>query len=301
MARPVILYLLLLLLCLVTKARAQSWCPPGATWNYQINAWMTDGAVIRTYVGDTVIDGWTAQRIHEQGEQITYWNDDTIHIDNTLFTSVQDSVVYIRGVWSGISAWDTLFRVDALIGDRWFPPGADSVCMDGVSGMLEVVDTSTVIVDGLPLRSWDLTYIDAEGEPVWGAFTVIERVGYLYGFTILPGGCIIIEYGESLRCYEDYQIEYHASGWMNDCLALSGNVEPDTRSLRPFPNPGTDGFLLDLPFGQHELTILDALGQVARMERVTGGVVRVDASSLAPGVYLVRVSVGTSALWMKDA
>jgi len=173
--------------------------------------------------------------------------------------------------------------------------------MDGLSGMLEVVDTATVIIDGLPLRTWDLTYLDAAGEPIWGAFTVIERLGYPGGFTILPGGCIIIEYGESLRCYEDYQIAYNAPGWTNDCLALSDNVELDPGFLRPFPNPGTDGFLLELPFGRRDLTIFDALGRVSRMEQVTGGVVRVDASSLAPGVYLVRVSDGTSAMWMKDA
>ena len=301
MTRPVLLSLLALLLSVIPEARAQSWCPPGATWNYHINAWMTDGSVIRTYTGDTMIDGWNAQCIHEQGEQLTYWNNDTILINRTSFTSVQDSVIYLRGVWGGMAVWDTLFRFDAQIGDRWFPPGADSVCMDGLAGMLEVMDTATVIVDGLPLRTWDLAYLDGAGAPFWEAGTVIERLGYLFGLTILPGTCIIIEYGESLRCYEDDQMEYHASGWTYDCSSTSGFAELATRVLRPVPNPGTDTFCLELAFGQNEITILDGVGRVVAKERVGGGVVRMDTASLVPGVYLVRASDGTATLWMKSA
>jgi hypothetical protein len=279
---------------------AQSWCPPGATWNFQLLAWATDGYVVRTYVGDTVIQGWTAQRIHEQGEQIIYFpNSDTIQINNTAMTAVQDSVLYTRVLWNGVPAWDTLCRFDAVIGDRWFPPGADSVCMNGLEGMLEVVDTSALVVDGVTLRRWGLSYLDAVGQPIWGTLWVTERLGYEGGFGILPGGCIIIEGGEVLRCYADGQIQYNEPFWPYDCTSVTGVEERHLGIVRPAPNPGTDHFTFDLPPGPHMVEVFDVTGRNLLTQRAGGGQVTIGTQLLPSGTYLVRVDGAQPMRWLK--
>ena len=283
---------------------AQSWCPPGATWNFVIQAWMTDGHVVRTYIGDTLVDGWVAQQIKEEGQQILYWSNDTITIDDVVLTSVQDSVLYTRVQWGGQPAWDTLYRFDAEIGDRWFPPGADSVCLNGTEGMVEVVDTATVLIDGLPLRQWTMSYIDATGQSVWGTFYITERLGSLYGFTLMPSVCIIVEYGEQLRCYSDDQIEYHAPGWGFSCTSATDVHELGTTNGLLFPNPGTTHFTLALPPGPHTIALLDATGRVVIQQRTTDPRPLVSTEALPAGLYRISIRDGSGRLtgttWVKE-
>jgi hypothetical protein len=282
---------------------AQNWCPPGATWNFAIQAWMTDGHIVRTYTGDTLVDGWVAHRIHQEGEQISYWNNDTVTIDNVVLTSLQDSVLYTRVLWNGQPAWDTLYRFDAVIGDRWFPPGADSVCLNGTDGMVEVLDTSTVNIDGVPLRQWTISYIDATGQPVWGSFTVSERLGSLGGFTLMPGSCIIVEYGERLRCYSDYQLDYREPGWTYSCTSVTNVRELGTTNGQVFPNPGTTHFTLELPPGPYTITLFDATGRMVLQQRTTDARPVIATEALPAGLY--RISVRDerggvmSATWIK--
>jgi hypothetical protein len=283
---------------------AQSWCPPGAQWNYQIQGLMLDGCVVRTYVGDTVIDGWNAQRIHESGFRIEYWSGDTVALDSDRYTSIQGSTLFLWGAFSDPVGWDTLHRFDATIGDRWFPPHADSVCLDGYASMLEVMDTSSLVIDGYMLRRWTMTYLDALGQPTWN-FDVLERLGPLTGLEILPGGCIIIEYGEVLSCYTDQEISYNDAYWPYGCASVLGlRQDPPEPGISLSPNPGTDHFTMQSPPGPNTITMHDALGRSVLVQRTTGGNVEVDTSDLPPGTYFVRTTTAygsaTHAKWIKQ-
>ena len=64
--------------------------------------------------------------------------------------------------------------------------------MNGLEGMLEVVDTGALVVDGVTLRRWGLSYLDAVGQPIGEMLCVTERLGYEGGFNILPGAASLL-------------------------------------------------------------------------------------------------------------
>nr|MDQ3100441.1 hypothetical protein [Bacteroidota bacterium] len=57
-----IIKILLIALIAPSGAMAQSWCPSGATWRF--NLLFTLGYIEYYYAGDSSIDGYAAQRIH---------------------------------------------------------------------------------------------------------------------------------------------------------------------------------------------------------------------------------------------
>ena len=285
-------YLLTFSIGISITAVAQSWCPPGATWTHQILALAIEGHVTRTFVGDTIFQGLSAQQIHETGQLISYFpQTDTTVLDGSIFTSLQGDLLLIWTYMGPTPAWDTLHRFDALPGDRWFPPGADQVCNNGIEGMLSVMDTGHVMIDGLVLRTWDLAYLDATGEEAWSAGQFIERIGYNGSFIPLPGGCIIVEYGEGLNCYSDDDISYIAPNGPEVC-----HLTTSTREILPIqgfdlhPNPGTDHFTMQLPPDDHHLEIFDQLGRsVIQLDGISDRAV-IGTISLPPGIYTVRIT-----------
>ncbi|MBK6543358.1 MAG: hypothetical protein IPG10_19160 [Flavobacteriales bacterium] len=158
-------------------AHGQIWCAPGATWDFSIQALSIGGYVHREYTGDTVVGGRT-QVIEERGYIINYLQGGSIDtISATHFTNVEDSIVYYWIPVNGIETWDTLFRMDAQLGDRWFPPGFDtSYCqLGGLEGMLMVTGMYLWQVDGYTLRSFVLDYVDMNGQPNYSAGSYSER------------------------------------------------------------------------------------------------------------------------------
>ncbi|MEZ4761059.1 MAG: hypothetical protein R2810_14920 [Flavobacteriales bacterium] len=298
MLRPLLITLAALLAC---SGSAQLWCPAGATWNFSLVLLAGEGNIIRTYEGDTIIEGWNAQKIRERGWSFSYWGPpDTNELDAVQFTSVQDSILFLRTHFSGVPTWDTLLRFDAVIGDRWFPAGQDSMCMNGIEGMLEVLDTGTVLIGTMLLRTWTLSYINAFGDPIWGSWQVTERLGHPYGLSILPGSCIIVEYGETLNCYQDSAISYNIS-WPYDCGSGVGIEEEQAAYvISVHPTPGHDRFMLELPPGRHMLLVTDLAGRAVHTSPVEAGM-PVDASRWPAGTYVLRLpELGRSLRWVKE-
>lgn len=58
-------YLLPVATVLAFGSHAQSWCPPGATWTYEYDLVLGGyyGVQRVEYVGDTLLGGYTAQRL----------------------------------------------------------------------------------------------------------------------------------------------------------------------------------------------------------------------------------------------
>lgn len=301
---------LLLVLGVVTTihVEAQMWCAPSAQWNHTVQAFGVEGYIVRTYAGDTLFEGSLSQRIHESGMIIQYWSGgDTLLVDNDRFTSLQDSTVFIWTNNSGAWEWDTLFRFDAVVGDRWFPPGADDVCADGYAGMLLVTGTGTMDVDGLALRTWSMSYSDALGEPWWDAGQFVERLGCMGGLEFLPGGCIIVEYGEALVCYTDTEISYNDAQWPYGCAsftAVHGIGDPPPFSLSP--NPGTDELSIELADAVtgSSLALFDATGREVLRTPLNARRTTITTGHLRPGLFNYRLLDAQNGLlgrgsWMK--
>ncbi|HPF66299.1 MAG TPA: hypothetical protein PLC20_01365, partial [Flavobacteriales bacterium] len=81
---------------------AQSWCPPGAQWIYDAGSpWITALEQL-TYSGDTIVDGYPAQRIDRVYQQTSPMN--VVASWNPFFTRTNGDVVW---EWNG-TEWDTL-------------------------------------------------------------------------------------------------------------------------------------------------------------------------------------------------
>ena len=278
---------------LILSVQSQMWCPPGAQWNYSIQAFATSGTIVRTYMGDSLFQGLDAQRIHESGFFIQAWGAmDTVPINNDRFTSVQDSTLLLWTNTTGTWEWDTLHRFDAVIGDRWYPPGADSVCDQGYMGMLIVTGTGSTIIDGVTLKTWDLSYCDELGQP-WGTtIEVTERLGSMDGLEIVPGGCIIFEYHETLECYTDSTISYPDTGWPNGCATITGITERrEVFYALAYPDPGTDQFMLALSKSVQDASLLlvDATGREVLRTTANGDRIGMNTAALSQGLFSYRL------------
>lgn len=252
---------------------AQPWCPPGATWEYQIIGFAVDGCGTQTYAGDTAFDGWQAQRIVDEWEMYSYW-DDTLYIgSSTVYTSFSDGVVhqYVPSTQS----WDTLYWFAAPIGARWAPPGYsynydDTICPPP-AGMLEVIDTGTVDMNGTALHYVDVKMLAGPGGQE-EEFRIYERIGNLIMGWPVNDGCIVAEWPYRLHTYSDQLGTLYDKGGplCPDILGIEGMEWEQEPALAAYPNPGGDQFSLswDVP-GRYGVAIGICKG--ARYGRATTG------------------------------
>lgn len=290
------------MLTLAWSGHAQSWCTPGATWNYTVHGMFIQGTALYSYEGDTMLDGYSAQKIRRDERLLSWWLDletpDTLEQVTRRYTSLMDSVLLLRNL-SG-TEWDTLHAFNSVIGSRWWPPFTDGFCDAGSTGMMVVVDTGTVSHDGIALRSWTLDFVDFDGEPYGWEFNFTERLGPQFGFDMLPWSCIVSEMGEALRCYRDDEMEVVVVDGPFGCLSVTGVDEVSDPRVAVQPNPGTDRFSLHLPSGSHTVEVRDISGKLVHHTTLMHGM-PVDASSWLPGTYLVRLpELGRSFRWVKQ-
>ncbi|MEO8588777.1 MAG: T9SS type A sorting domain-containing protein [Flavobacteriales bacterium] len=265
---------------------AQSWCPPGATWTYTYsNGWTTEGYARFTYIGDTIISSLPTQVIamHTEG---TEFGSPFTHDYDPYFTTVDADLV---SIWT-VAGFDTLYFFGAAPGDHW-----ELTAEDGGQSQVQVIvsDTGTTIVGGLSLHFL-----------VLGNDTIVQRFGSLYQFMLPWINFTTDAAGGPLRCYSDVDISYSALWWGYGCSSFMGASEQTSVVKDVFPNPGTDDFTMQLPSGYHAITMRDALGRLVLTQNVAGGTTVVDASSFAPGAYMVTciAANGTrsGSIWMKE-
>ncbi|MCC7502158.1 MAG: T9SS type A sorting domain-containing protein [Flavobacteriales bacterium] len=278
------------------SAHAQTWCPPGATWTYGTDMFGLYGYQQYSYVGDTVLGGLTGQRITGQGamsyfgqSQVDYWSD-TIG----FVTAVDGDVIVIWSVDE--QDWDTLFWLGALPGDGWLRRNGPYGACDPRDSIV-VIDTSTVVVDGLVLRQW-------EAEQRWdggsmGSISFTERIGWDWSFEPYPA-CLIIDGPSGMRCYSDQDISVSFTNFGCESLVGLGEIGLGSR-FSAFPNPGTDQFTLQLPQGKHMVEVFDATGRRVLITQVEGGNARMETGSFPVGLYFVRVDAsGALVRWAKE-
>ncbi len=276
-------------------AAAQSWCPPGARWKFDTGNPWTASQVLCNYVGDTVIDGNDAQQIEQVFQLTQHFGTDTLiqHNWGSRFTRTNGNVVW---EWNG-TVWDTLYWFSAEPGDEWQPFWAfGEVCPDHV---IHVVDTSTVVVDGVPLRSLSVEVWEAGvSMGVWGSIT--ERIGGFGGnvFPGLPPCGGIYECFCSFICYQDQDINPDG-----DCvLPLTVGVHEEVPALNDqdliaYPDPGDDILHITLSSAPASWTLaMTAIsGEVVLRSSGRGSAMQLNTSGLASGSYVLHVTTGNGA------
>ncbi len=267
---------------------AQNWCPPGATWNYDLMSFMIEGCETRTYAGDTILDGRNAQRILVNTVLMNYMSGSLDTTNTVLYTAQEDGLVLAWGTGSGES-WDTLYWCSAEPGDRWYPPGADGQCAgQHPLGMLQVVDTGHVVINDQRLRFLDMAYVGEFGQQV-DPFTITERLGAPW-MVIPPGGCIVSEAGSTIRTYMDDDMSYDsgAPSTCEDLIDQVGQVQAGP-AFAVYPNPAGEWvrFPSDAVHVAH-VSVLDVHGRIMHTSAVNGNG-RLDIRVLAPGYYMLKL------------
>lgn len=286
-------------------AQAQVWCPPGATWHREFWYSTSEASWDETYVGDTLVDGFLAQRIVFTGAMILgpgTPTEMTIPISGEEFTALEDSLLLVRIAATPTAVWDTLLRFDALPGDQWFLPGHDLICSEvSTSDLMQILDTGHVDVDGVTLRYWDFGFFWPTNPLVW-AGRYYERFGHPHALIPQPT-CGVATEGFASSCYRDDELLFPNPFSPSADCGITLNA-PEVANGQPFvisPNPGTDHILMTLPPGAHVIALFDALGRPVRQLYSSGGQFVVDTQQLASGVYSVRVDDGGALIrWVKE-
>ncbi|MBL8001025.1 MAG: T9SS type A sorting domain-containing protein [Flavobacteriales bacterium] len=298
---------LLTLALLPLLACAQSWCPPGATWTYDHTGFVgLQGYSVMTYTHDTVLAGEVGQLI-----DLVVIGVDVNQVVDTLPWPTPSAITRYTAdqvfLWSGLTqSWDTLYDFAVVPGDKWLPPHADpGICPPGNGDVIEVLDTGTVVIDGMVLR-----YVDVHCGFYDGRIT--ERLGWSLGMVMFEG-CFVPECSCDLRCYRDDSLSYVRPGLTLPCdhLDLATAVEMDLQgqALVVAPNPGTDHFTLSgvegyLPPGRHTITLFDATGRIVLQQRTADVRPMIDTGALPSGLYRVAVrdeqGAVLGATWVKE-
>ena len=280
------------LLLLTSIANAQSWCPPEAEWTYTSWGFSFQGYTSFTYVGDTVIDGTSSQKL--DARLVAYDFALGQNIDNQYadyFTNLSGDLV---SIWNGVE-FDTLYWFGAAPGQGW------KLTLDPGIGLPDdfdilVQDSGTALVDGLPLHWLKVLHSQL------GPDTIYERMGGLLQFMV-PWEALFVD-GNSgpLRCYHDVAIDHVVPSWNEACDFVLGVDEPTALSNTAiFPNPGTDHFTLKAPGHHGILEVLDATGRRILVRELRDGSALIDASAWDPGLYLLRMEGSLDPLrWMKE-
>jgi hypothetical protein len=280
-------YYFLIASCLPFLAGAQGWAPIGATWTYkqgQVASPDTNLATI-TLTGDTVIQGKSCDKLEIiDGYFNCFPFYDFIHYNGDslwIHDAIDDRFML-------------LMCMNALPGDSWATELQHS--SGGVRDTITwtVLDTATIIVDGIPLRSLDLSYASANlglSPYCWPHCTFIERIGNLKYLFDLQNGVCDAETFLGLRCYEDNDISWQSPS-VPQC-ALSTSIaawhEPAFFSLSPNPVAAGEPLFLELqvPSTPVEVIVHDALGREVLRSNLKD--MRTQMTISVSGVYVVTL------------
>ena len=288
----------LLVVVLSLTCQGQSWCPPGATWTYEgaISQYTTNR--ITRYVGDTILGGENAQTlftVHQFIHPVTQAVDTFGGEGTYSWTRASGEVIWL---WSATeSAWDTLYNFGAAPGSEWGPVFAEpGFCGSPEAGdKVQVLDTGTMVVQGVPLR-----YLDIHLGSYGGRVT--ERMGWSVMMETFEG-CwqdLLSEF----KCYEDYEIDYSVDPDQGSCDLATRIENRDLAEPILYPNPGNDHITISRSSGPHTIALFDATGRMVLQQRTNDTRPVISTEALPAGLYRITVRDGLgglmSATWVKE-
>ncbi len=282
----------------VTCSLGQAWCAPGATWTYgsgESGDQCLPYQARFVFVGDTVVDGFQAQRIDRFSQVV--WQGTLI--SSSAIAGVTRTNGDVVWDWNG-STWDTLYWFSAVPGEQWRQwPFAEN-CPNYA---WYVLDTGVVVLDGVSLRTVSAE-VRVSGIPTGQAVTFTERIGG-GGGSIFPfpgsGPCEgVFECVLGFICYRDDELNDGS-----DCeLTLGVPDPPGISTVSVYPNPGND--LLWIVWSKVQISSVEIKDAQGRSVFIATGATTnapIDVSALANGAYTVHVrgASGEQALpkWIK--
>ena len=268
--------------------QAQIWCPPGAVWEYNFMGGPSIGCEIRTYVGDTLIDGFVCQRIEVTDIIYDFIDEDIDTIVNVLHTREANGVVFEQLMFGAEWQWDTLYWFAAPVGARWYPPGVGDGC-DGSAGMVEVLSMEEQVINGLSLEVRTLGQLGVDGEVMFEGPEMIERIGT--PLMSIPHTCVFGNgFGSTLSYSDDLWAGYESEEPSNCDSFNSIQVSARQQDRLVLFDEG-DG-RLRLVWSAHvpgSVIIYDRQGRVVHSEATLINTPVVNVAHMASGLYTLEV------------
>lgn len=294
---------------------SQTWCPTGATWYYDNSGLYYNGYVKLTYTQDTVIDSILCKEITYYSEG-TWWDifnggqaNHSYGYGNSYFTYEQSGVVYIYNNINSNNRFDTLYDINAQIGDSWHLPlyydYGDTACADSLL-IMKVINTGTQMINGFNLKTLDVSV----GGEFQAIYHIIEKLGYRYDdieYWYYCQGIIAEAPHGGLRCYSDSVFgSYSAGGYGTNvpCDYYPTSVSEfsrDTRNITIYPNPSTDKLNVAINLKQSEtglVEIFDITGklQLSQTLNSSNTITEIVTANLSEGMCFYRINVNNNSV-----
>lgn len=269
--------LLVLAIMAAQVASAQIWCPPGATWWYDYED-MTVGrtGVFRlTYAGDTVVDGFSAQRLALYSAGVYVFTQQPFSGQGIPVITRADGGAVSQ--WDG-SQWRVVFDFSQPPGGGWLLSG-DNILDHEVL----VMDTGRVEIDGTELLYSAVEITRPNGMVI--ADTVFERLGYAWIY-LEPWRSLMLEADVTgLRCYSDLDLSYTRSGVATCDFVLSIGEAAGVQKPTVFYESSADALIVRTRGEAMSVIVCDALGRVVLQVPQASNGAAIDASVLSSGPY----------------
>lgn len=297
---------LVLSIAFAVNAYSQNWCPAGATWYYTDESATMSGYSKLTYSHDTIINSIGCKIIthYAEGDGI-FGHYAGFRFSSPYFTYEQNGVAYLYNNKEGNNKFDTLFNINAQIGDKWRFPLVDTICADSTYFM-KVLNTGTKTLNGfnlkwLYIKTGPIPY-PGSGDFLYGFDTITERFGpryddICYGL-ICNNSADECAHG-GLRCYSDDAFGVYSTGLTSSCDYLTGTTETQIRQeiLKIYPTLAqsqiTLEFDLTVPISA-SIEIRNILGQSVKIiDNITfsnsKNKIEIDVSEFSKGLYFLEV------------
>lgn len=216
------------------------------------------------------------------------------------YTYSQNGVAYLYNNKFGNNKFDTLFNINAQIGDKWRFPLIDTTCADSVYFM-EVLNSGTKTLNGFSLKWLQV----ATGPFPYGGFstidTISERFGYRYDdlfYSPCTGSPDEGNHG-GLRCYSDDAFGFYSTNISSSCDYYYTGIsylQMDNGVLKIYPNPANDKINIGISLEQGQTGILmvyDLRGKLVLSEKldISNDLTEVCVVSLKSGLYIYKLTV----------
>lgn len=288
---------------------SQNWFPNEAVWHYPYSSFGNPGVVRISVESDTVLNGTACKKLKKHVSGYSY-------LTNSYFMGdIEPSYLYENDgfIWAFdevATAFDTLYNMNAVPGDRWQLARLPYMNVCDSSSFLQVTDTGTTMLDGVSLRYLVVDYHFQSGMlpvPVFSD-TIIERLGSLNVYLLPHDACnaqLDAPVGGGLNCYQDIEINYTVPSPYGCASLVSVYDMNDEQVSLMFPNPGTGLVNISLPENvPHDLAIYDTRGGLVHALSLNSGTQQVDLRALSNGLYtvLLRSKAGPFHVfrWVKE-
>jgi len=265
-----------------TLVFSQEWCNPGATWKYNYVNFGVSGYTEITYSGDTTINSQPAKKLEKTTYVFNFFSSMfETYIREPEYTYEDNGVAYLRYN----NSWDTLFNINANIGDQWKIAKQPLFGCDSNS-VMTVTNTGVTTINSQSLKYIVVEYFNS----MMITDTIIEKIGptlhYMLPYDICP---LDLNEGGPFRCFYDDLFTTYMPYYNENCDFIVGQEELDLEStINIWPNPTND--ILHVTSLTNSLstayTICDLKGCIIKQGNIKNGIINVQ--NLPLGVYILK-------------